>query len=133
MARRGRRDLGLQRFDRDGLRFALDAAQDFKQKLFRVVRRDRRGRFVNGHAPRADGRNLEAVCGQLFADALYDRNLLRRKFHDDGHQQALAGERALAAGAQMLLEQHALVSHMLVDDPEAVFVYREDERISDLA
>ena len=44
-----------------------------------------------------------------------------------GIKQALPGHRALAPRPQMLLEKHALVRHVLVDDPQPFRIHRHDE------
>ena len=49
------------------------------------------------------------------------------------HQQALAFDFLRSALFQDALEEHALVGDVLVDDPEAVFVDGEDERVANLS
>ena len=54
--------------------------------------------------------------------------LLRgRQFQHDRHQQALAFDFLSGALLQHAFEQNAFVGHVLVDDPEAVFVHCQDE------
>ena len=70
---------------------------------------------------------FESVGAQLFADLLERHELPRTQLDDQRHQQALPAERALAPRPQVLLEEHALVRHVLVDDPQAFAVHRHDE------
>ena len=69
-----------------------------------------------------------------FVGDLGEDGLLRRsKFKDDGHQKALAFDFLRGTLFQDAFKQDALVGDVLVDDPESVFVYGEDERVTDLS
>src|SRR6266849_2842576 len=46
-------NFGLQRFDRDGGVFALDAVENFGEEFFSVAAGDAGGRGLNGYAARA--------------------------------------------------------------------------------
>ena len=70
---------------------------------------------------------------KFFGNTAEGRLLRRSQFDDQRHEQTLALDLLRLALAQDSLEQHALVGHMLIDDPEAIFVNRENERISNLA
>ena len=76
---------------------------------------------------RAHRRHVETVRGKLLGNLIEDHALPRRQLRHDRHQQALPGERAFAARAQVLFEQHALVRHVLVDDPQSFAIHRHDE------
>ena len=65
-------------------------------------------------------RNSSPICSKV-------DELPRIQLDDQRHQHSLAAEFAFAARAQMLLEQHALVRHMLVNDPESFAIHRNDE------
>ncbi len=59
--------------------------------------------------------------------------LARRQVEQDRLEQPLPLERAVGQSLHDLLEQHALVSHVLVDDGDAVVVDRHDERVTKLS
>ena len=55
------------------------------------------------------------------------------EFNDQRHQQTLALDPLCGTLPQNALEKHALVRHMLIDDPESVFVDGKNKRVSNLA
>ncbi len=61
--------------------------------------------------------HLEAVEQQLVGDFGEHRHLAGREFDDERHQQLLLFRRGRQPLLADFLEQHALVRHMLIDDP----------------
>ena len=106
---------------------ALDTIQDFRHQPLGVGIRHARRRGLNGHALRAHRRHIESVGGELLADVFENRALPRRQVHHDRHQQPLARQRPFAPRTQMLLEEHAFVGHVLIDDPQTLGVHRHNE------
>ena len=70
---------------------------------------------------------------QFVGDARVVDLLLGRELQDQRHQQALHLHAAGGALLHHLLEQDALVRHVLVDDPQAVAAGGDDEALVDLA
>ena len=70
---------------------------------------------------------------QLFGDLAENRLLRRSQFQHQRHEQTLAFDALGGALAQDFFEQHALMGNVLVDNPQTVFVDREDKRIANLA
>ena len=88
---------------------------------------------MDRHAARPHRLDFEAVGRQFFGYFFVDHQLARRQFQDHGHEHALAFDFARAARFQVLLEQDALVRDVLIDDPQAFAVHRDDETGADLA
>jgi len=65
------------------------------------------------------------MCGQ-------DLALRGRQLQDDGHEQALTLGAPAGQALHHLLEQHALVRHVLIDDCDALVVHRDDEGVAEL-
>ena len=57
----------------------------------------------------------------------------RRQLHEDRHEEPLALEAAARQPLGNPFEQHALVRDVLIDDRQAFFVNRDDERVAELA
>ena len=76
-------------------------------------------------APKGSASN--PLCCKFVGDFGEDGLLRRGEFQHDRHQQALALDLLRRPLLEYSLEQHALVRHVLIDDPEPVFVHREDE------
>src|SRR5277367_3582724 len=84
-------------------------------------------------AARAEGFGFEAIVLQFVRD-FGERGLLRgRQLEHDRHEEALAFYFLHRALLEDALEQYALVRDMLIDNPQAIFVYRKDERIANLS
>ena len=81
----------------------------------------------------AERLGLESGGVQLVGDARVVDLLLGGELHDQRHQQALHLHAAGRALLHDLLEQDALVGHVLVDDPQAVAAGGDDEALVDLA
>jgi hypothetical protein len=87
----------------------------------------------HGDAPGAEGLGLETVVLQFVGYFSKDGLLGRGQFENDWHEQALAFHFLCHALPQDAFEQDSLMGYVLVDDPEAIFVYCEDKRIADLS
>jgi len=74
----------------------------------------------NRHAARTHLRNFKTVGSQLLSDAPRKSRAASAKLDHQRNEHALSGELSVAARAQMLLEQHAFVRHVLVDDPQGL-------------
>ena len=59
--------------------------------------------------------------------------LRRRQLQQDGGEQPLALHPARRQPLHHLLEEHALVRDVLIDDRHALVIHRDDERIAELA
>ena len=101
-----------------------------------------RSRSCGAHAGRrglhrdgaiAERLGLEARCVQFLGDARVIDLLLRRELQDHRHQQPLHFHASGGALFQHLLEQNALMRHVLVDDPQPVASGGDDEALVDLA
>ena len=84
-------------------------------------------------AARAEGFDFESVPGQFVGDVGEDGLLRQREFDHQRQQQALAFDFLRRPLFQNFLEQHAFVGHVLVDDPQAFGIDRQDERVANLA
>ncbi len=82
---------------------------------------------------RAEGLDLEAVAVQFVGDLGEHRHLARRQLDDQRHQQLLPLRRFGQPLLADLLEQDALVRHVLVDDPQSLRIDGQDERIANLS
>ena len=78
---------------------------------------DSRGSDFDGDAARAEWFGFESVVLQFVGNFGEDGLLRRSEFQHDRHEQALAFDFLRGALLQDSLEQHALVGHMLIDDP----------------
>ena len=113
--------------------FARDSVQDFVQQFFRVAAGDARGRGLDRDAARAHQFGFETVGAQFFANLLENRELPGVQLDDQRNQQALSAEFAFAPRAQVLFEKHALVRHVLVNDPQSFAIHCDDEAAVHLA
>jgi hypothetical protein len=133
MAGDGGGDAGADLVEVQGLLFTGDLIEQFVEHVLDGGCVDPGGRDFNGDAAGAEGLGFEAVVFEFAGDLGKDCLLRGREFEHDGHEQALAFHFLRRALLQDAFEEHALVGDVLVDDPEAVFVYGEDERIAYLA
>jgi len=81
----------------------------------------------------AEGLGLETGGVQLVGDARVIDLLFGGELQNQRHQQALHLHAAGGALLHHLLEEDALVSDVLVDDPESVAAGGDDETLVDLA
>src|SRR5215472_11455436 len=116
----GRTDIAPQVVERGAPLLALGGLQDFVEHALQVGRAHRGGRGFDGECAIAEGLRLETRGVQLVGDAGVVDLLLRCELQDQGHEQALYLDPAGGALLQHLLEQDALVGHVLVDDPQPV-------------
>jgi len=93
---------------------------------------DPRRRGLHRHAARTEWFGFEAVAPQFIRDLAKYRLLRGRQLQHDGHEQALALHLHGGPLLQNAFEQDALMRHMLIDDPQTVFVHRQNERVPDL-
>ena len=114
-------------FQIDGLVFARELLEDFVQHVLDARRIHPRRRDLHRHAARAKGFRFKTVVGKFLGNVAEDRLLRRSQFNDQRHEQTLAFDPPRRALPQHSLEQHPLVGHMLIDDPEAVFVDGKNE------
>ena len=91
------------------------------------------GSDFHGHAAGAEGFGFESVVLQFVGNFGEYRLLRGRQVQHDRHEQALAFNFLRGALLQHSFKKDALVGDVLVDDPEAIFVDGEDERIADLS
>ena len=70
---------------------------------------------------------------QLVRNFREDGLLRRSEFDHNRHQHALAFDLLPGALARHSFEQHAFVGAVLVDDPQAFVVHRQNERLAQLA
>src|SRR4029077_7580734 len=82
---------------------------------------------------RAKGLDFESVLRQFVGDIGEDGLLGVREFDHQRQQQALALDFLGRPLLQDFLEEHTFVGHMLVDNPQAFRIYREDEGVANLA
>ena len=97
----------------------------------RPSRSDRRS--LDRQRARTERLRFEAVAVQFVGHVGEVRHLGRKKVDQERHQQALALHALHLPLAQHLLKQDALVRHVLVDDPKALFIDGEDEGVLHLA
>ena len=82
---------------------------------------------------RAKGFHLKSVGFQFLGNPGENDHLPRFQLHQQRHQQALALDFFDLPIAQNFFKKHPLVSHMLVDYPQAVVSGGQDERLAQLA
>ena len=124
---RSRPRCGSHRFQIDGLLFARELLEDFVQHVLDLRRVHARRRDLHRDAARAEGFRLKTIVRKFFGNVAEDRLLCRSQFDDQRHEQTLALHLLRRALPQDSFEQYALVGHMLIDDPESVFVDCENE------
>ena len=120
-------------FEIDGLLFTSQLFEDFVEQVL-----DLRGVYAgrgefDRNAAGSEGLGLKTVAGQLFGNLSKNSLLRRRQVDDERHQQTLAFDPLDCALAHDAFEEHALVSDVLIDDPEAIFVDGQNKSVSNLA
>src|SRR5260370_435915 len=115
------------------LLFARELIEQIVQHVLNRGGIHSRWRHLHRHTARAEWLGFESVVLQLVGN-LREYCLLRgRQFENDRHQQPLTLHLTNRPLLQNALEQHALVSDMLVDYPQPIFIYRENERVANLS
>ncbi len=104
----------------------------FVQHVFHCRRVYSRRSDFHGHAARAKGLGLKSIVLQFVGDFGEHRLLRGRQLQHNRHQQALAFDSVRRPLLQHSFKQHALVGHVLVHNPQTIFVHRQDERIANL-
>src|SRR5664280_448570 len=133
MARNAGGDAGSNLFQVQHLFVTLELVQDFMQHLLDVARRNSGCRGLDGDGARAERFHFKAVAVQFVADLREDRHLARSQLDDERHQQLLLFGRLGQAQLADFFEQNAFVRDVLVNDPQALWIDREDERVANLA
>ncbi len=82
---------------------------------------------------RAKRFDLKSVTFEFLGDAGEDHHLGGLEFDQHGHEESLALDMLHLAVAKNLFKEHALVCHMLVDNPQAVFAGGQNEGLAQLA
>ncbi len=90
------------------------------------------GRRLDGDGAGPERLHLKAIGLQFPGDGGKGDHLRRQQIEQHGHEQPLALYLLHPALAQYPLEQHPLVGHMLIDDPQALLVHRQDEGFAQL-
>ena len=119
-------------FQVQGLLFARKLVQQFVQHVLDCRRfYAGRGNF-HRHAAGPEGFCFESVMRQFVGNFREDGLLRRGQLQHNGHQQALALHLLSSALPQDSFEEHALVRHVLVHNPQAFAVHCHDEARVDL-
>ena len=106
--------------------------QHLHQHAFEVAAFEANRRGLDRQRMRAEGLDLKAIALQFLRDAGEEHHLVRLQIDEHGHQQALPLHTLHFPLAKDLLKEHALMGHMLVDDPQTLVVDGEDERLAQL-
>src|ERR1017187_5226386 len=133
VARNAGGDAGSNLFQVQHLFLALELIQDFMQHVLDVARRNSGRRGLDGDGARAERFHFKAVAVQFVADLREDGHLARGQLDDERHQQLLLFGRLGQAQLADFFEQNAFVGDVLVDDPQALRIDRQDERVANLA
>ena len=87
---------------------------------------------LDSDATRPERLGLEAVPRQFVRNFGEDCLLCGREFKDERHKQTLAFDLLRRALLQNSFEEHALMGHVLVYDPEPLMIHCQDERLANL-
>jgi hypothetical protein len=112
---------------------AVGDGEDLFEHAFELDAFEADGSGFDGEGAGAEGLGFEAVAVELLGDLGEGDHLGREKVDEQRHEEALALDLFGVAFAEDLFEENALVSYVLVDDPEALFVSGEDEGVAELA
>ena len=129
----GRGDAPADFFERGGTEFGLGDFQNFEDDFLDIAWADAGGRGLDGDGPMAERLGFEAVEVHFLRNTGIFKLLGGRELQDGGQQEALNLDVARGALPQNLLEKNALVSDVLVDDPEAIAAGGDDETVVELA
>ncbi len=103
------------------------------QHVLDIASVNSRRRDFNGDAARPEGLRFKTIAGQFVGNFSEHCLLSGREFENQWHQQTLAFNFLCATLLQNLFEEHALMGHVLVNDPQPFPVHRQDERLPNLA
>ena len=133
MARGGSGDFRLQCFNGNGRVFAFNAVENFRQQFFGVAGHDSGRNGLNGKALGPMGSTSKPLADKFLGNFFVNHDLARRQLYHHGHQHALRFDFACAARFEVLFKKHAFVRYVLVDNPQALAIHRDDETGADLA
>src|SRR3954467_11394158 len=91
------------------------------------------GRNFHGYGSGSKWFSLKPIQLQLAGNFCKYSLLCGRQLDQQRHQQALTFDLLYRPLSQDFLEEKTFMSHMLIDNPEAVFIDRENKRIPDLS
>ena len=111
----------------NGLVFTSQLLENLIHHVFDLGRVDSCRSDFYRHAARAKRLRLKPISRQFLCYFAEDRLLRWRQFNDERHEQALALDLLRRALPQHSLKKHALVSNVLIDDPQAVFIDRKNK------
>ena len=101
---------------------AVGDGEDLFEHAFELDAFETDGSGFDGEGARAEGLDFEAVVFELFGDLGEGDHLRGQEVDEERHEEALALDLLGFALTEDLFEEDALVSYVLVDDPEALFV-----------
>ena len=116
-----------------GLLIAVGDSEDFFDHLLELLAFETYGRGLDGEGAGTKGLGFEAVAVEFLGDFGEGDHLGGEKVDQQGHEEALTLHLLGVAIAQDFFEEDAFVGYVLVDEPEALFVGGEDERVPQLA
>ena len=115
------------------LLFARKLIEQLVQHVLDLRSLDARRSDFDSDASRPKRFGLEAILVKFFGDLSKHGLLGRREFEQQRHEQALAFYFLRGPLLQDLFKQYAFVSDVLIDDPKALVIHREDERLANLS
>src|SRR2546426_1142922 len=89
-------------------------------------------RVSQNYGPSMRARHRAVGFGEFVGNFGEDCLLCGREFKDQRHEQTLAFDPLRRALLQHSLEEHALMSYVLVYDPEPLMIHCQDERLANL-
>src|ERR1043165_6725740 len=98
------------------------------QQFFDLRSVHSRGSKFDSDTARTKRFGLEAILVEFLRDFREDRLLCWCQFNQHRHEQPLALNFLYSSLLQYFLKQYTLMGHMLVDDPQAFSIDRENER-----
>jgi hypothetical protein len=115
-----------------GPRFRPKLIQNLDQETLYILGRNIGGGRFDGHRALAKGLDVKSIGGQFLGDFVQSCLLLRLEFDNNRQQEPLTFHFPFAAQALVPFEENAFVGYMLVNDPEATSVGRDNETVFDL-
>ena len=129
MARDGGRNACPHQFQIQGLLFAGELLEQLVEHPLNLRSVDPGGSQLDGNAACPERLRFKAVARQFIGDCRKYALLRGRKLQQQWHQQPLAFYLLCRSLAENFFKQHALMGHVLIDDPEALGAYGEDEGV----
>ena len=115
------------------LLFAVGNSENFFQHALEFAPLQAYRSSLDGNRMRPEGFGLKAVSVKFIGQTRKGDHLRGQKIDQYRHEEALALNLLYLAGAEDLFEEDALVSDVLINDPEALVVDGEDKRVAKLA